>query len=425
MKKTFAVLSMVLLLLVSSCTSTRAFVSDYTLDPSIPLEAKLEAYGGKQVSVDMPETYFSGPEWLARMVELVNESEDYILVSTFLGSSCPSLEPLYEALARKAEEGVRVYYIIDGTSEEDMTESRFVMTPLYFLRDRGVKVLSYSPLSFMNIFKPVGYAVRDHRKLMVFDGKIAVVGGMNTNFISMGAGEESQRDSMYVFHSSSLASLLIEEFASIWNSSSIDKVDPSSFARYEDKESAYRAWLFNRNVYHSNVSVSGMFGSLFAEAKESIMICPFLPMMDKNMKESLNKASQRGVDVEIYMSIDPRGYVRKGSSYNLLSLLEEAGATVYNVSNDEEGNELPLYHIKVEVVDNRYVVIGSSNLNYRSMTLSHELALLVDSPELAQTVTERAKEIGRHPVEMTEDEARRMKEEDSSFLFYLFTYYGG
>lgn len=418
-------LSLLLVVLLASCASTKPFVEDLTWDEEIPLEEKFAHYGGTSVSVDYPEMYFYGPDWLDRMQELVAESHDYILISSYLGSYCESLKPLYDEIAKKAQDGVRIYYIYDGTSEEDMTDSRFVMTSLNYLRKYGVKVLSYSPLTFTHIFKPQTFLVRDHRKLMVFDGKVAVVGGMNTNYISMGAGDASQRDSMYVFHSPDLASLLTEEFTTIWNSSSVETLDASSFARYEDTTSSYRAWLFNRNVFEGKVSIAGMFGSLFAEAKDSIFLCPFLPILDKNMTKSFVSADEKGVDVTIFTSHDPRGYANKGFSYGVKHLVVDSHATVYDVTYDKEGTTLPLYHMKLMVVDDRYLVIGSSNFNFRSMALSHEIALVIDSPEIAEKAMEEAKRIGENPVLLTAEDAERMKREDGDFFCYLFTYFGG
>ena len=419
---------LLLVVLLASCSSTKPFVSDVTTSSELTTEEKLEYYGGRAVSVDLPEMYFNGEDWYERMTELIEDDEDYILLSTFLGSSSPTLEPLFNLLIEKAQAGVDVYLIIDGSSNLDMTDTRFVMTPLNYLRNYGINLLIYQPMSFTHIINPSSLIVRDHRKMMVVDGRISAIGGMNINYISMGAEEKCQRDSMYVFSSSSLASMLIEEFVSIWNESSVDKMDEEDFRREEETESGeagYSAWLFNRNVYEGGVSLSGMYGSLINDAEESIFLCPYLPTVDSDMLESLRSAVERGVDTEIWCSIDSRGYARAGGAYTIEKLISETGVEYYDVSNDENGDALPLFHMKVMIVDDRYVVIGSSNFNFRSMTLSHELALVIDSPEMAALVKEAVKEEAVNPVLVTEEDAAKEKKEHGSFLCYLFTYYGG
>ena len=141
MKKYIPLFLSFLLVLASSCSTTKPFTDTSVIESDLSLSEKLELYGGKKVTVDDPILYFDGSEWLMDMTEMMEEAEDYILLSTFLGSSCPNLEPLFDTLIKKAEEGVRVYVIIDGTSSLDMTESKFVMTNLAYLKEKGIKLL--------------------------------------------------------------------------------------------------------------------------------------------------------------------------------------------------------------------------------------------------------------------------------------------
>lgn len=427
MKRFIAVITSLLLLFsFVSCSSTRDYVSDVTLSSSLSLDEKLTYYGGNSVTVDIPEMYLDGEEWYERMLALISGAEEYIFISTFLGSSSPALEPMYDLLRSKAEAGVEVYYIIDGTSNLDMTETRFVMTPLNYLRESGVNLLIYAPLSFTHIINPSSIVIRDHRKMMVVDGSAAVIGGMNTNYISMGAGEKCQRDSMYVFSSTELSNLFIEEFVTIWNEGSVDKIDADKYRKEESSGSGkYKAWLFNRNVYSSSVSLSGMYGSLINEAEESIFLCPYLPTVDSNMIESLKSAVERGVDTEVWCSIDSRGYAHAGGAYSVEKLIKETGVRYYDVSTDSEGNNLPMFHMKALIIDDRYVVIGSTNFNFRSMTLSHELALVIDSPEMAVSLKEKIKEKAENPVLITLDDAVENKKEYGNFGAYAFTFFGG
>ena len=425
MRKVLVPLVIALSMLVFSCSTTKPFTDQEMIESDLTLSEKLEAYGGKKVTVDDPVLYFDGSVWLEDMTKMVEEAEDYILLSTFLGSSCPNLEPLFDAIVKKAEEGVRVYVIIDGTSSLDMTESKFVMTNLSYLREKGVNLLIYSPISFSHLINPVQIIIRDHRKMMVIDGKTAAIGGMNINFISMGAGDKTQRDSMYVFSSPSLSSLLIDEFVKIWNEGSVDYLNVDSFKKYTTEEKGNDAWLFNRNVYSGDVSIAGMFASLINEAESSIFLCPYLPTVDDRMAESLFRAKERGVDVDIWCSQDSRGYAKSGSSWAVAELIKDTEATFYEVTYDEEGNLLPMYHMKMMVVDDRYIVIGSSNFNYRSMTLSHEIALVVDSPTFAKAAKEAAKLSAGEGVILTKEDALKAKKEYGNLFAYLFSYFGG
>ena len=172
-----------ILILCLSCTSTEAFVSPSFSAQDVSVEEKLLSVGGVPVSVPNPEIFFDGALWLERFTELVEEADDYILITTFLGSDCPELDDLYHALMEAAERGVRVYFIMDGLSSFDMTESKNYMTPLYFLRRGGVHLTEYNPVTVTHLLNPATIIIRDHRKMLVVDGSVAAVGGMNMNYI--------------------------------------------------------------------------------------------------------------------------------------------------------------------------------------------------------------------------------------------------
>ena len=81
--------------------------------------------------------------------------------------------------------------------------------------------------------------------------------------------------------------------------------------------------------------------------------------------------------------------------------------------------------MKMMVVDDRWLVVGSSNYNFRSMALSHELVLVIDSPSVASKAKERAQESGGNPVRLEKEEVMERKEEYGSLLGYLMVFFGG
>lgn len=410
-------------MVLTSCSSTKPFVEGFAADPQMPLEDKLVMGGGIKVSFDYPEMYFDASLFLERYIELIEGAEDYVIITTFLGSSCEGLEELYDAIAGKAASGVPVYMIIDGVSSYDMTASSSFMTPLYFLRESGVHLIEYNPLSVFNLVNPSTLLIREHRKLVVIDGQWAVLGGMNMNYISMGADNiDLQRDSMYVFNSPSLASCLVDEFVSIWNESSVEKIDRNDFAVKEAGEGEITGYLFNQGP-GGHADMASMYSSLFSSAREEIILLPYLAFFDDNMYESLEAAQARGVEVTMYLPIDSRDYVQGALFYDYHNLVE-AGFNVYiEYAGEETG--LSLLHQKLAVVDGRYTVIGSSNINYRSMTLSHEIALVVDSEEFADASLDQVEDIKKNMAPLDEETALRLKEEKGSWPMYLFSYFGG
>ena len=419
------VFALSILLLLASCTSTKAFVSPIAVSEDMSLDEKLVSFGGERVSLPYPEIFFEGTKWMDRLTSLIEEADDYILISTFLGSFTDSEEELYHAMMAAAERGVDVYFIIDGLSSYDMTESQKYMTPLYFLRSSGVHLLEYNPVTAMNLINPMSLVIRDHRKLIVIDGEYAAIGGMNLNYISIGAGDgKTQRDSMYLFHSASLSETLINNFVKIWNESSVEKINNGMFPGGTTEEGTYPGYLFNMKI-GDETSISGMYASLLYEADDHVILFPYLPMLDKNMKKAVKDAVDRGVDVDFVMPVDLRGYAASGIYQVMPSLIEDTGADCYLSVYDENGEILPLLHEKLMIVDSRYTVIGSANFNVRSMELSHELALVIDSEELAADLEMHAVSIRDAAEHIDYDEAVKRKKEEGSFFASAFMYIGG
>ena len=417
-KALYSFLLFLSVLAISSCSSTETFVS-YPAVSDLSVEEKMEALGVDQMKVDYPEVYYYGPDFLERITDLVSQAKDYILITTFLGSSAPELEEFYSVLAEKAESGVRVYVSIDGLSSYDMTESRFVMTPLYFLKESGVNLIEYSPLTFAHVIAPQYMLLREHRKIFVIDGKISVIGGMNINYISLGSKEKNQRDSMYIFHSTVLAKSLTDQFVSIWNSSTVEKIDRDSFKTYEnDSEGKIPAYMFNQGP-GGKEKVADMYSVLINSAEKEILLFSFIPAYDENMLTALKNAKERGVRIVTVVSSEPRN--SKGSFYAMPRVLEFSDEVYLTVSDAE----IPLLHEKLMIVDGRYTVIGSTNFNFRSMALDNDISIVMDSEEFAQMSRDHFYDKIQDGAEhITEERAEELRKEGSAFSYFL-VYYGG
>ena len=423
--KKLSIVALATILLLSSCSSTSSFVRGVTTDPTLPVSEKLIASGSTELNIPYPECYFDADLFLERYIELIESAKDYIFISTFLATYSDGLHELYEAIARKAEEGVRIYMIMDGFSSLDMTESRKYMTPLYFLRDYGVHLLEYNAPDFLHLIALQTFMIRDHRKLIVVDGRYAVLGGMNMNYISLGADNvDLQRDSMYVFDSAALSSALADEFVTLWNEASIEKINRSDFTVQSDegKDLSLKGYIFNQGPGSDN-HIADLFASLFSSAKEEIVILPYLPLLNDNMYTSLKEAIKRGVKVKMYIPIDTREYVQKGTLYDYWRLVD-AGIEVYYEYTGGE-TEVPLLHQKLTVVDGRYSVIGSTNFNYRSMGLSYEIAMVIDSEKFAKDALAQVADISKNVSILDIESAKRMKKEKGNVFFYLFSFFGG
>lgn len=420
------VCTMIMLLVLAGCTTTKSMVSGAAADPKLTVEEKFEALGFPEMETSYPILYQNGPEWRDRLTELVEQAEDYVILVAFLASECDENQALYDAICRKAEEGVDVWLLIDGTSSFDMTESRYQMRTLGRLRDHGVKLFEYNPISIDRLVGTVNLLYREHRKIVVIDGMTAVIGGMNINYISMGdstSAAKGQRDMMFEVVSPELCSYLVDDFITVWNQLSWEEIPEGSLAKVDSAsrliENPVTAWYADQS--ERNNTMPSLYGSLINSAEKSIALLPFLPYCDKFMLEALRNAVARGVEVTMIMPFDSRPGNRKASQYMVKDILE----TGVEVRRENESEEfLPLLHEKLMVVDDLYTVVGSCNFNYRSMNLSSEVVMVVKDEAFASQMTEHFDKLKDNTRPISAEEADSWRNV-SSFISFLGGFYGG
>ncbi len=413
-------------LLATGCTTTQAMVSGVAVDTTLNVEEKFAALGFPEVTISYPTVYYDGPEWRDRLTELVEGAEDYIILVAFLASECDENQAVYDAICRKADEGVDIWLLIDGTSSFDMTESRYHMRTLGRLREHGVHLFEYNPISIDRLVGTVNLLYREHRKIVVVDGETAVLGGMNINYISMGdstSAAKGQRDMMFEVFSPDLSSRLADDFITVWNTLSWEEIPEGRFSNARPSSAAIEkplaAWYVDQSG--RDHTMSSLYGALINSAETSIALLPFLPYCDKFMLQALENAVDRGVEVTMIMPFDSRPSNRKASQYMVKDILE----TGVDVRRENESEEfLPLLHEKLMVVDGLYTVVGSSNFNYRSMNLSSEVVMVVKDESFAVQMSDHFEELRDNTRSISEEEADSWRNV-GAFIAFLGGFFGG
>ena len=411
------------LLLAVSCSSTMGMVNEVSTDPNLTLEEKLDTLGYESVNITYPEVIHDGHEWQEYLIEMLENTQDYFICTVFLGSECDENQEIYDLMKSKAQEGVAIYIVTDGTSSLDMTDSKYHLRTLYSLREYGVHLLEYNALNVKRIPWAVNLFFREHRKYFVSDGLHVVVGGMNLNYISTSSIENGgDRDSMYIFDSYSCAKALTEAFTKFWNRYSWETIEEGSLtAPYEGMEDTgtIKGWIEDQV---NGGDIAPLYGSVLAEAKEEVLILPFLPTLDSDMYEAVENCIDRGVKVEMILRNEDRPTLINAAQYATKDLLD-AGIEVRQ-ENDEEYTNGSRLHEKLVIVDERYIICGSSNFNHRSMYISSEVTLVIDCPELAKEMKEHYLEIREYSDEVSYEQAEKWHNLIKKFDFIV-NFYGG
>ena len=436
-------LASLLAILAVSCSTVSAgsrvsglgMMNEVSQDPSLELGEKLDILGYERIEMTFPTVYNDGSQWKDRLVRMLEDTQDYFICTVFLGSECDLNQDVFDTMKAKAQAGVDVYVVIDSSSSLDMTESRYHMRTLYDLRDYGVHLFEYNRMSANRIPWVFNLFYREHRKFFVSDGVHVAVGGMNMNYISMSSIEDGgDRDAMYVFDSPSCAKKLTDDFVEFWNRYSweeisslgldsgvleTDAVADNAVEDGSNEGALISGWIANQT---NGGEIAPMYGAVMAQAKEEILMLPFLPTLDSDMYAAVEACTSNGVKFEMILRNDDRASLLNASKYATKDLLD-AGVEVWMEDPSAYTNG-SLLHEKLVIIDERYVICGSSNFNYRSLHISSEITLVIDSPELAMQLKEHYLEIQDYSNQVSYEQASKWHTLLRK-LYFIINYFGG
>ncbi len=318
----------------------------------------------------------SGEDAFERIVELVNEARSTIHITTYILGRDEGSQALLDCLTRRARDGVAVRLLIDNIGSWRI--GRKFLAPLI---DAGAHVVFF--MSVFHFFR--GRAnLRNHRKLVVIDSRIALTGGMNLAWPYIGPRGTTGlwRDMSLVVEGPAVLDLE-DLFASDWRFASgqdpgvPDQPDAESRARVHGPAVV--------QVVASGPDVAGdpLYESLLAlifSAQERIWIVTPYYVPDEMLSRALGLAARRGVDVRVILPAHSNHITADLARASYLRDLHEAGGHVLLSTP-------VMLHAKAVIFDDGLAVIGSANMDMRSLFLNYEVALFVSSPQQVDQVS--------------------------------------
>jgi cardiolipin synthase A/B len=322
------------------------------------------------------ELVTDGRDAYARILELIDEARSTIHITTYILGRDEGSRVLVECLTRRAEKGVAVRLLIDDVGSWQVR--RRSLAPLI---EAGAQVAHFMPV-FHAPFR--GRAnLRNHRKLVVIDGRIALTGGMNLAWPYIGppTAKDLWRDLSMIVEGPVVTELEVL-FASDWRFAT--GADPGGAGlpgpgpEITGKESSVV------QVVASGPDVAGdpLYESLLAlifSAQTRIWIVTPYYVPDEMLARALGLAARRGVDVRVIVPARSNHLSADLARASYLRDLHNAGGRVLLYTP-------VMLHAKAVVFDDQLAVIGSANMDMRSLFLNYEVALFVSSPTQVEQV---------------------------------------
>ena len=334
---------------------------------AVPLARYLRGKGGGfPVYADTVATYFNGGEAMFdEMLRQLETAKKYIFLEYFIVDEGLMWGRILEVLARKAAQGVDVRVMYDGTCEFSTLPRDYPSR----LEALGIQCKVFSPVQ---PFVSTHYNYRDHRKIFVIDGRVGFTGGVNLadEYINHVEKYGRWKDSAIMLEGEAVRSMTAL-FLQMW---SILK-EPEFEAFLADSIPA-PAQAQGTAAPYGDCPLDGervgemVYIDLLNRARKYIHIMTPYLILDGELETALKFAAERGVDVHLILPGVPDKRFHYALAKTHYSALLDSGV---KISEWTPG----FVHAKVFVVDDREAVVGTINLDYRSLYHHFENAVWV------------------------------------------------
>lgn len=309
-------------------------------------------------------TYFPlGEEKFEEMLKQLEAAQHFIFMEYFIVSEGIMWGRVLEILARKAAAGVDVRVMYDGTCE-------FALLPHDYpkrLRRLGIKCKIFAPAS---PFVSTHYNYRDHRKILVIDGQTAFNGGVNLSdeYINQKLKFGHWKDTAVMIKGEAVKSFTLM-FLQMWGMDG-GKVEFDTFLAYPTLEvrdaGGYVIPYGDRPLDEDQVGERVYMDMLNRALKYVHIMTPYL-ILDGEMETALKFAAERGVEVAVLLPGIPDKRIPYALAKTHYASLLESGVKIFEYTPG-------FVHAKVFVSDDREAVVGTINLDYRSLYHHFECA---------------------------------------------------
>jgi cardiolipin synthase len=307
----------------------------------------------------------NGEETFDSIINALNIAKDHIHMEFYRWESDNIGNRIKDVLVKKAREGVKIRIIYD-----DVGSWKISKMYLKELKKEGIKTYAFMPVRFPYLTSKANF--RNHRKIIVVDGKIGFVGGFNIadKYIHGDPKVGFWRDSHLRLEGESVHSLQMI-FLVDWYF--ISRIIIGHQLRYFPNHKVNEECLIQITSSGPDSDWSSIMQAYFAAistAKENIFISTPYFSPNPSILTALKTASLSGVDVRIILPARSDSTIAYWNSISYIGEMLDAGIRVYLY---EKG----FNHTKIIMVDGVFSSIGSANVDYRSFDLNFEVNALI------------------------------------------------
>lgn len=360
----------------------------------------LSDFAGYPVTKNNDVTYYPlGEGAFKAILEELKKAEKFIFFEYFIVAHGKMWDSILEIMKEKVKNGVDVRVMYDDLGSMATLDSDYPKE----LEKYGIKCTVFNRLN------PVAGVImnnRDHRKIMVIDGKVAFSGGINIadEYININSKYGHWKDNGIQISGDAVWNYTVM-FLTMWNAFKKEDEDFEKYKyNFKDKtiENGYIV-PYGESPLDKEVTGEDVYLNIINQANDYVYIfTPYL-IIDTDVVNALNLAAKRGVDVRIVIPGIPDKKTVYTLSESYAEPLVKGGVKVYKYTPG-------FIHAKVFVSDDKVATVGTINMDYRSLYLHFECGCYFENANVI-------KDIKKDVIETIEKSHEISKEEATPNLF--------
>lgn len=367
-----------LLLFFANASSILAKTNVTTSSDSILIEY-LKDYGIRVNKHNNLKILKSGREKFIDLFQQIEKAKHHIHLEYFNFRNDSIANALFEILERKAKEGVEIRAMYDAfgnSSNNQPLKKKHIKA----IREKGIEIVEFDPIKFPwinHVFH------RDHRKIVVIDGRIGYTGGMNiADYYITGLPEIGEWRDMHIRIEGDAVNDLQDIFLNMWNRCTKQNIGGNEYyptlsisdsTQHPNKKVA----IVDRHPRKTNKAMRRIYAKAIESAENKVQIINPYFTPTRIIKKAIKKATEKGVDVEIMIPGKSDIGFTPDAAFYIANRLRKKGAKIYIYNGG-------FHHSKIMMVDSTYCTVGSTNLNSRSLRFDYEVNAFIFDDETTE-----------------------------------------
>lgn len=313
------------------------------------------------------------------MFKIIRDAKDHINLESYIIEDDETGRTFADVLLQKQADGVQVNLIYDSVGSINTPDAFFQR-----LRDGGIQVVGFNALNPLKAGGNWGLTHRDHRKILIVDGRVAIIGGINISEVySSSLFRPKQNEQVPIRWRDTdiqIEGPVVAEFQNFFMDTWLNQKGPELLGRnyFPDLKESGKALVraVASTPGETNRISFVVYVSALSFAKYSIHMTNSYFIPDVQIIKALTDAAERGVDVKILLPGTTDSQLALYAQRSSYSDLLKSGVKLY-----EHGTRL--LHAKTAVIDEVWSTVGSTNMDSMSMLTNDEVNAVILNHEFA------------------------------------------